>query len=135
MTCPNGDVEEMGRMYNPDTGREEDYVEVWRRYPQPKGAEYCVLEREDGKAFLGRVGERALGIAWTRQDDGVMVWRDEWVDEAWKRLYEDGATGEEEMERVLPRLPEVLPRSWTEGRSVSLREAEWVIRVIGRLGI
>jgi hypothetical protein len=51
-------------MPNLKTGRNEPYVEIWRRFPTESGP-FCVLERVGGrgKAYVGRVGRRALGIA------------------------------------------------------------------------
>jgi len=57
-------------------------------------------------AFLGQIGERALGIA--RLGEGVAAWRDRMVDGEWKRFYAFGA-GKEEIEKILPRLPGTIP--------------------------
>jgi hypothetical protein len=129
MTLENGDVEESGRMMHFETGRVEDYVEVWRRYPQETSAGSYVLERDDGLAFLGQIGERALGIA--RLGEGVAAWRDRMVDGEWKRFYAFGA-GKEEIEKILPRLPGTIPAYWKEGETAKLGESRWTVRVIGR---
>ena len=131
ITLSNGDVEERGKILNPASGEVEDYVEVWRRFLQKQGAEYCVLERDDGGAFLGRIGVMALGIA--RGDgDGLLIWRDELVGEEWKRIFESGSS-EEEMETKLPSLRDALPESSREGDLVQLGGRRWTIRVVGKL--
>ncbi|TFK52876.1 hypothetical protein OE88DRAFT_1733865 [Heliocybe sulcata] len=59
---PNGDEVEGGTTYNPDTGREEEYKEVWRQIPVEKGAPAYFLESVDTaktagtKIFVGRIG-------------------------------------------------------------------------------
>jgi hypothetical protein len=75
ITLPNGDVSETGVMHNLATGKTEPYEEVWRRFPREEG-DYCVLERVGGdrgaKAFVGRVGVRALGLS--MDADGGLPW-------------------------------------------------------------
>ncbi|GAA6027471.1 hypothetical protein JCM8097_007879 [Rhodosporidiobolus ruineniae] len=87
-TLPNGDVLEKGEMLNPDSGRVEPYEEVWRRLPltwDGSEAKITILERddEDGRAFLGRVGDWEVGMVDGKSGFGV-VWRErrrgEWED-------------------------------------------------------
>jgi hypothetical protein len=111
-------------MYNPKTNLDESYVERWRRYAQPPGAAYCVLERQgEGIAYLGRVGSKALGLS--KVGDEFVAWRDESEDGTWKRVY--GAQG------GLPRLPVEMPETWKEGELVSLGASEWIVRTVGTL--
>jgi len=108
---------------------ETDSLVLTRRYPQETSAGSYVLERDDGLAFLGQIGERALGIA--RLGEGVAAWRDRMVDGEWKRFYAFGA-GKEEIEKILPRLPGTIPAYWKEGETAKLGESRWTVRVIGR---
>lgn len=68
-TLPNGDVKEVGVMFNPDTVSNEPYEEVWRRLEvnEGSGGEKCVflLESADGgpRAFFGRIGQYAMWIS------------------------------------------------------------------------
>ena len=121
----NGDVTETGRMFNPNTGDIEDYVETWRRFPASPGAPYCVLEL-DGEAdgaigYLGRVGDNALGCGKPSSGDYVA-----WREEKGKRMYEFGPEAS-----MLPRLPSELPKDWKEGSRCELGDRTFVVRAIG----
>lgn len=130
---PNGDVLETGTMFNPASGKEEAYEEMWRRFPVEAGASYCVLERVDAgwgkpgnrQAFLGRFGSRALGLA---QDGAVFrAYRDELEGEGWKRVYAF------DVGEVLPALDVVQDAGWKEGETVALGGGEWVVRSAGKV--
>lgn len=131
-TLPNGDVSETGVMHNLATGKTEPYEEVWRRFPREQGG-YCVLERLGGdggpKAFVGRVGSRALGLG--MDADGVFTgWREEKDVSGWRRVYQftgnNGNAG-------LPSLPDPIPVEWKEGQEVELGGSAWIVRTVGRL--
>lgn len=116
-------------MYNPKTGKNEDYVEVWRRYPNVAGGDYCVLELIDPSgnvAFLGRVGGLALGLG-KRIDGTFEAYREDWDGPSRNRVYED-SNGVS-----LPSLPAILPEEYVEGADVPLGGRSWVVRTIGKL--
>lgn len=104
-------------MYNPKTEINEPYVETWRRLPGEDGQPYCVLQREGKDEFMGRVGRLALGLSY----DGRIfrAWRDELVDGAWSRVFEQNAQG---------RLPVVLPE-WKAGEVVEVDGQKWIVHV------
>lgn len=133
------DVLETGKMYNPAANKDEEYEEVWRRYRVPAGSPYCVLERVDGvyaltggdeqdrafrlpRAFLGRLGGWALGLA--RTPEGFAAYRDELEQDGWVRKYDFDASS-------LPALPLQQPE-WRAGEVVRLDEGEWIVRTAGR---
>lgn len=124
-SLPNGDVLETGAMYNPKSGKNESYEEVWRRLPVPSGAEYFVLERGDGKAFLGRVGSLALGAA--KVNDEYLAWRDELVEGAWKRKYAFG----EGLDAAIPSALIEVPFEWVPGATVKFGGHDWIVRTAG----
>lgn len=126
-TLPNGDVLETGSMHNPKTDKIEPFEEVWRRHPRQPGLPHCVLERVEGdtKAYLGRIGPRALGLA---QDGKTWrAFRDELTGNEWKRLYEFAPDPS-----VLPRLDVVQP-TWTVGQQTSVGGVSWTVRAAGHL--
>ncbi|KAL1410869.1 hypothetical protein Q8F55_001812 [Vanrija albida] len=120
---PNGDVLETGAMFNPKTARNEPYDEVWRRLPVPAGAAYFVLERADGRAFVGRVGALALG-AWS-EGAQYAAWRDELDGSAWRRVYAFGEAGN------VPAAPVEVPAEWRKDAVVTLGEHTWTVRTVG----
>lgn len=131
-TQPDGDVLETGVMWNPKTISNEEFVERWRRFPKDAGWEYYVLERVDAgwggdgnRAFLGRLGPRALGIA--RVNGAVIAWRDEWENGGWKRVYafDNGL----DLEEIIPALPAQI--DGIEGGTIQHDGAEWLARSIG----
>ncbi|KAG8878412.1 hypothetical protein FRB98_006122 [Tulasnella sp. 332] len=65
---------ERGRMLNPATGVIEEYAEVWRDYEVSERTLVVFLERGDGKAFIGMIGKRRIGVgigwAWRADDEG-----------------------------------------------------------------
>ncbi|ODN80027.1 hypothetical protein L202_03889 [Cryptococcus amylolentus CBS 6039] len=132
-TLPSGDVEERGIMFNPKTGLNEDYIETWRRFAQPAAAGYFVLEREadgeEGVWFLGRTGDRALGLG--KVGDEFWGWRDELKDGAWTRLYTFGPS--DKLQHLLPALPIEIPESWKKGVPVTLGESGWIVREVGKI--
>lgn len=128
-SLPNGDVNETGTMYNPKTDKYEPYIETWRRYKETPGAEYCVLERiGEGQAFLGRVGDRALGLA-KAESEVYSAWRDELQESKWIRRFQISGQGI----ATLPQLPVHLPEEWSEGSQVQLGGHSWIVHTIGRL--
>jgi hypothetical protein len=135
ITLPNGDVSETGVMHNLATGKTEPYEEVWRRFPREEG-DYCVLERVGGeeraKAFVGRVGTRALGLSMDA-DGGFHGWREEKDGSGWRRVYEfNGDTGDTG-DAGLPSLPDPIPAEWKEGQEVELGGSTWIVRTVGNL--
>ncbi|OCF57152.1 hypothetical protein L486_04607 [Kwoniella mangroviensis CBS 10435] len=130
-TLPNGDVIEIGIMHNPKTNLYEDYVETWRRMKLPAAAPYIVLASEDGgiQAYLGRVGEHALGLA--KSEDGeYYARRDKMEDGKWKRIYQFGKN----IDSLLPDLPISIPEGWSKDDDVTLEgESKWVVKTIGKL--
>lgn len=120
-TLANGDVEERGTMFNPMTVRNESYVEVWRRMalrsPHGKGGHpgSLLVERFDAgdgvRAFVGYIGQFALGIARIESGDGsgFIAWREEFdFDEgAWRRVVSVGE--EEALKRYVPLIGSFLP--------------------------
>lgn len=130
-SLPNGDVTETGVMFNPKTGRNEHYVETWRRYPTQPGEQYCILERIDhdkgGSAYLGKVGPRTLGLA--LDDDGVFeAYREQVQDGQVKRVFESTPRPS------LPSLPETLPEDYVDGAEVELGGCRWAVCTAGRVG-
>lgn len=128
-TLGNGDVTETGRMFNPDTGDIESYVETWRRYPERTGSEYCVLElvgEESTKevGYLGRVGAHDLGCGTSKEGDYI-AWRRENGTEVYRFGQEDKVT--------LPVLPAKLPETWVEGQACALGGRTFVVRRLGRV--
>ncbi|WVQ77264.1 hypothetical protein IAR50_006948 [Cryptococcus sp. DSM 104548] len=133
-TLPSADVTEAGIMFNPKTGLNEDYIETWRRFAQPAGAEYLVLEKEDGSEdggrwFLGRMGDKALGLG--KIGEKFWGWRDGLKDGVWVRLYTFGSP--DKLEHLLPALPTKVSESWKKGERVELNEEQWIVREIGKL--
>ncbi|WVW83614.1 hypothetical protein I302_105635 [Kwoniella bestiolae CBS 10118] len=130
-TLPNGDVIEIGIMHNPKTNLYEDYVETWRRMKLPSSSPYVVLEsQEEGvQAYLGRVGEHALGLAKSK-DEEYCAWRDRLESGEWKRICEFGSA----VEKLLPRLPSDLPVEWSKGETVHLNgDSKWTVKTVGKL--
>lgn len=128
-SLPNGDVTETGVMYNPKTGRYQDYVEIWRRYPLEKGEPYCVLQRVDieetGKAFLGRVGSRSLGLE-KSSEGSFSAWREDLSGNVPERIFEDGDTSK------LPSLS-LLSETLQEGNEVDIGGQRWLVLTAGNL--
>lgn len=118
-------------MFNPKTKQYQDYIETWRRFPSTPGEVYCVLEKintaaETGHTFLGRVGDRSLGIA--KSGNGAFAaWREEVVMDKLERVYETGNVQD------LPSLPAALPADWVPGAQVSFGGQNWIIRVLNSL--
>ncbi|WVR07311.1 hypothetical protein IAU60_004352 [Kwoniella sp. DSM 27419] len=134
-TLADGDVAEHGTMFNPKTGDYEPYVETWRRLTQASSAPYLVLQRcqdgpeQDGQAFLGRVGNDALGLAKLAGGE-YLAWRDKLVEGKWKRVYEFGQ--EQLVRRWLPSLP-VDQSGSQEGSIVTLGNTKWTAKAAGSL--
>lgn len=144
-TLANGDVEEVGTMFNPRTVRNESYVEVWRRM----GLRSChggegvhpgslLVERSDPgdgvHAFVGYIGQFALGIARIASGDrtGFIAWRDEFdFDEgAWRRVVSIGE--EAALERYVPPIGSFLPdgphgRLPSGNRNIIVDGREWAV--------
>lgn len=122
-------------MYNPKSGKNETFVERWRRYPKDAGWEYYILERVDSnwgegernRAFLGRLGPRALGIA--KVDGKVVAWRDELENGEWKRQYEfaEGLN----LDEIIPAVP-LKDMGGKEGGTIQHDGAEWLARSCGQ---
>lgn len=115
-------------MWNPKSQKNEPFVERWRRYPKLARWEYCILERVDAgwgegngnRAFLGRLGPRALGLA--KVDGKVVAWRDELEQGGWKRLYE--FSGGLNLNDIVPPLPVAIPGK--EGGTIEYGGAQWL---------
>ncbi|WWC61543.1 uncharacterized protein I303_104127 [Kwoniella dejecticola CBS 10117] len=130
-TLLNGNVTETGTMFNPKTNLYEPYVETWRRKQLPAGQPYFVIQskQEDVQAYIGRVGNYALGLA--KDPDGrYYACRDELVEgeSKWKRIYEFGQVG-----RYLPELPVDVTQEWSRGKTIELGGSAWEIKTIGKL--
>ena len=127
-TLPDGHVAETGTMYNPKTGKYQEYVEVWKRYPPEIAAVYCVLERVEPprsgcRAFLGRVGNRALGLCQDASERYTAVkW--EMVGGEMTRVFE---VGDPES------LPEMPSGTFCTGQLVDIDGREWSVRTAGIL--
>lgn len=121
-TLDNGDVTETGRMFNPNTGNIECYVETWHRCPSEPGAPYCLLEliSEEDVGYLGRVGDHVLGCGKRRSGEYIA-----WRETDGSREYEFGTTA------VLPPLPKDLPEGWREGGECRLGDRTFVIKALG----
>lgn len=129
-TLADGNVTETGRMFNPATDRIEPYVETWRRLPIGPGARYCVLELLCDKdlgvvGYLGRVGHHDLGCG-TLSTGEYIAWRDC----QGRRVYQFG----DNVDAVLPSLPEVLPDHWQVGVVCRLGQQDFVVRHLGTCG-
>lgn len=112
-------------MFNPKTEGYESYVEVWRRFEQQVGEPYCVLKRKgEEHAYLGRVGDRALGLA--KDDTGFHAWRDQLEDREWTRVH--GISDE-----LLPSLPVVHPPHWATGAEVIINDQLWIVMTAGQI--
>jgi hypothetical protein len=112
-------------MFNPETGKDEPYIETWRRFTLKPGAEVLLLESVSGdKAFLGRVDEWALGLSKTA--DSFLAWRDKLDNAGWTRQTQIGLDGRE---GVLPALPlDVAHRDeWSRSSVVELGGRKWVV--------
>ncbi|KAG9025149.1 hypothetical protein FRB95_010494 [Tulasnella sp. JGI-2019a] len=68
---------ERGRMLNPENGAIEPFEEVWKDVEAPKGTLVAFLEREDGKAMIGTIGQRRIGVGigwgWKTGDEGGVI--------------------------------------------------------------
>lgn len=147
---PNGDVEEYGTMFNPDTGRNQEYIEVWRRLSlrsplsvaghSTGDAASLLLERTPSlpwpkaQSFLGHIGQHGLGISRIQDtadsDPRFLAWREVFDFErpAWERIYTVGSR--EEVNLYLPSLndvpkPDVLPG---KGETISLQNEDWIVK-------
>jgi hypothetical protein len=116
-------------MYNPKTTLAEAYVETWRRARMGRSAEVVLLERRDGRAFVGRVGPYALGLREGADGEPFGAWRDEMTDGEWVRVKQVGLDGKDG-EGKLPRLPisVVGLEGWDVGKTVALGDDEWIVR-------
>ncbi|WVQ82239.1 hypothetical protein IAT38_004367 [Cryptococcus sp. DSM 104549] len=141
-TLPSGDVSETGVMFNPKTGENEPYVEIWRRLKQVGEVPFCVLqgelpegqgkEGEEEAVFVGRVGVHALGLG--KVGGKYFAWRDVLEDGAWKRVYEFGDKAS--LRELLPALPFENPSDWTVGAQVALEDGSkgsWTVKELGKL--
>lgn len=128
-TLPNGDIQEECVLLNATTGRLEPCVETWRRFPSSPGDPYLVLrwKDQDGEAYLGRIGSRALGLA--KDGKKWRAWRDEMREGQWVRVFEKDV-GDDGM---LPTLPEVVPETWKKGEQIVLGGRVWEVISIGVL--
>lgn len=66
-------------MLNPATGRVEPYEEIWKDDPPPEpGTHIAFVEREDGEAIIGILGNKHLciGIGWVWYSDNgeILSW-------------------------------------------------------------
>ncbi|PWN48810.1 hypothetical protein IE53DRAFT_363614 [Violaceomyces palustris] len=126
-------VAEEGIMYNPKTGANQSYVEVWERFPGAVDQDFVVLETLDGTGFLGRVGARALGLRRSYQGH-LTAWRAEKPredDTRWNILFHQVEGGLD-----LPLLPAESPIAlgWKLGDSISLGGLEFIVKVVGGSG-
>jgi hypothetical protein len=107
-------------MYNPAAGKNLPYLETWRRLPLPTPTRSFLLRsaRENVLAFVGYVGDHALGVARFTHDgaERFLAYR-ETLDAlgVWRRVYTIGRG--DEVDRLLPSI-NVLPER-TDG--------EWVV--------
>ena len=102
---PNGEVLEFGTMVNPESGREEGYVECWvdlevgsidlEGESQRGEMKSWVLRCESGygeegvRGLVVRVGTWIQGVVRSGEEVGVARWR--WRDETgWERVVEIG---------------------------------------------
>ncbi|GAA5885549.1 hypothetical protein JCM6882_007463 [Rhodosporidiobolus microsporus] len=123
-TLPNGDVLERGEMLNSATGQVQPYEEVWRRLPLVNRSEegervrVLILEAADqaGKAFIGQVGDRELGMSDGAAGFGI-VWREKRAG-GWEVIRRNKA-GE-----ALPSL-EGVSQSLRQGDTVDLGGRTW----------
>lgn len=149
-TKPNGDVEEYGTMFNPDTGCNQDYIEVWRRLslqsPLSVGKHStdnttCLLlertpcmEWPRVQSFLGHIGQYGLGISRIQDtadsEPRFFAWREvfDFENVVWKRVFSVGSQAEVDL--YLPSLNSVhgadgLPK---EGETTTIQNMEWVVK-------
>jgi hypothetical protein len=117
-------------MYNPKTTLAEAYVETWRRARMGSAAEVVLLERRDGRAFVGRVGPFALGLSEGAEGEAFAAWRDEMTDGEWVRVKQVGLDGKDSEGKLPPRLPisAVGLQGWEVGKTVALGDDEWIVR-------
>jgi len=142
-SLPNGDVKEVGRMYNPESGKVEEYEEIWRRFDNPIGTPYCLLERIENvgdeemeveksggkdKVFIGRLGSKSLAIFQVGKDVGG--WREELKGNGWKRVYSFPIQG---VKVDVPSLPLNVPGEWKDGAQVEWEGLNWLVRSVGVL--
>jgi hypothetical protein len=141
-TLPDGDVEERGKMYNPKTVRNEEYIEVWRRMglrSTGSGTASLLVQRvssgvEPGvQAYVGYIEQFALGIARIEgpEEDGgrFIAWREEFDFEAgeWRRVF--GIGSEEELVRYVPSVSEFMidGTSGPKDGKIAIRGQDWVV--------
>ncbi|PPR06379.1 hypothetical protein CVT26_004640 [Gymnopilus dilepis] len=131
---PNGDVLERGRMPCPERGGEiTEYEEVWRVVEPLPGAKWAwILQSEDGKSFLGRIG--GTYIAMREGEEGKFAARrEEWDDDEgfWMSFWE---LGEPKVQRELPSLlrPQkqffVGEGSWRTGHTVQISNKFYTVK-------
>ncbi|KAJ9092662.1 hypothetical protein QFC21_006726 [Naganishia friedmannii] len=147
-TMPNGDVEEYGTMFNWATGRNQEYIEVWRRLslrsPLAAGEHatdttFLLLKRKQSstwprvQSFVGHIGQYGLGISriqdTSESDPRFLGWREvfDFEQAGWERVYTVGSR--EEVDLYLPSLnsfskPDHLRR---EGETVSVQNEDWIL--------
>ena len=110
-------------MPNPGAGGEiQPYREVWRRLPiNQDSVDTVILESDDGKSFIGRVGNWEIGLS-----EGVTflaIRRDQKESSGWAELY---CIGGEEARRALPPIPENFDRE--PGVKVELGDQMWRVQ-------
>ncbi|KAJ9118129.1 hypothetical protein QFC22_004031 [Naganishia vaughanmartiniae] len=149
-TMPNGDVEEYGTMFNPDTGRNQGYIEVWRRLSLQSPSSTNKYSKDDttsllleqtpsshwprAQSFLGHIGQYGLGISRVKDtvdsDPRFLAWREvfDFEKAVWERTHTVG--DREEVDLYLPSLNSVpqredLPRG---GETVSVANGDWILK-------
>lgn len=121
---PNGDVLETGSMSNPDAGGAvQPYEEVWRRFPIEEDVRVLILASEDGKAFIGRVGQWEVALKDATDSTPFLARRRDRKEDGWVEVY---LVGGEEARRELPRQPEEVAGG--VGAVVELGGKRWVIK-------
>ncbi|KAI0321532.1 hypothetical protein OF83DRAFT_1051098 [Amylostereum chailletii] len=89
---------ERGSMCNPATGLIEDYEEIWLDEDPPAGTLVAFLEKGDGLAIVGVIGNRHIGVgrdfAW-RKEEGYMLYAIGNVDGSDIALPEEASIGDE----------------------------------------
>jgi len=116
----NGDCLETGTMFNPDTGKEMAYEELWRILPIEGGKEVVLLESvgSHDKTFLGRIGKWFQGIG-TTEGGKVHARRSELVNGEW---WDRFVIGDGEKVPVIQ-----MQAKWKEGDEVEIDGRLWKV--------
>ncbi|KAK4056929.1 60S ribosomal protein L17B [Microbotryomycetes sp. JL221] len=115
-TLPDGSVLETGVMRNLDKGGSMmPYEEVWARADLGRETDILMLESQDGKAFLGRIGIYEAGL---RCNGAKESW--DWMQRA-PGLFEQTVH-----QSNLPALPARLPQDTRAGAEMELGGEKWI---------